>query len=74
MEWVAIPFSTISFNPGSEPRSPALQADSLLPEPPGKPTYIAPKAQSRGESAQGPLRGSAPLLGELRRGARVSAW
>ena len=24
-------------NPGIEPRSPALQADSLLPEPPGKP-------------------------------------
>ena len=24
-------------NPGSEPRSPALQADSLLSEPPGKP-------------------------------------
>ena len=25
--------------PGTEPRSPALQADSLLPEPPGKPLY-----------------------------------
>ena len=24
-------------NPGSEPRSPSLQADSLLSEPPGKP-------------------------------------
>ena len=26
-------------NSGLEPRSPALQVDSLLPEPPGKPTY-----------------------------------
>ena len=34
LEWVAIPFSRGSFNPGTEPRSPMLQADS---EPPGKP-------------------------------------
>ena len=27
-------------NPGTEPRSPALQADSLLSEPPGKPKNI----------------------------------
>jgi len=27
-------------DPGIEPRSPALQADSLLSEPPGKPVYI----------------------------------
>ena len=27
-----------AYNPGIEPRSPALQADSLLAEPPGKPT------------------------------------
>ena len=33
LEWVAIPFSTGS----SRPRSPALQAGSLLSEPPGKP-------------------------------------
>ena len=26
-------------NPGIEPRSPSLQADSLLSEPPGKPSY-----------------------------------
>ena len=33
---VIIPFSRASFlsNPGIEPRSPALQADSLPPEPP----------------------------------------
>ena len=27
-------------NPGIEPRSPTLQADSLLSEPPGKPLYF----------------------------------
>ena len=35
--WVAVPFSRGSLNPGIEPRSPTLQADSLLSEPPGKP-------------------------------------
>ena len=33
LEWVAFP------NPGIEPRSPALQADSLPAEPQGKPQY-----------------------------------
>ena len=42
LEWVAIPFSRGSSpgdlpDPGIEPRSLALQADSLLSEPPGKP-------------------------------------
>ena len=37
LEWVAIPSSADLPNPGMEPRSPELQADSLLPEPPGKP-------------------------------------
>ena len=32
-----MPSSMGSSNPGIEPRSPALQADSLLSEPPGKP-------------------------------------
>ena len=36
LEWVAISFFRGSSNPGTEPRSPALQADSLLSEPPGK--------------------------------------
>ena len=35
--WVAVPFSRDLPNPGMEPRSPALQADSLPSEPPGKP-------------------------------------
>ena len=36
LEWVAISFS----NPGLEPRSPALQVQSLLSEPPGKPVCM----------------------------------
>ena len=38
LEWVAFPFSGDLPNPGIEPRSPALQADSLPAEPPGKST------------------------------------
>ena len=34
---VSFPFSRDLSNPGMEPRSPALQADSLPAEPPGKP-------------------------------------
>ena len=36
LEWVAIPFSRGSSNPGIKPRSSALQMYSLLSEPPGK--------------------------------------
>ena len=37
LEWVPIPFSRDLLNPGIEPVSPALQADSLLSKPLGKP-------------------------------------
>ena len=37
LEWVAFPFSRGSFQPRIEPRSPALQADSLPAEPQVKP-------------------------------------
>ena len=37
LEWVACPPPGDLPNPGIEPRSPALWADSLLSEPPGKP-------------------------------------
>ena len=37
LEWVAMPSSRDLPNPGTEPRSPTLQAVSLLTEPPGKP-------------------------------------
>jgi len=35
LEWVAVPFSRESSDPGIKPRSPASQADSLLSEPLG---------------------------------------
>ena len=37
LEWVSMPFSRGSLQPRDQPRSPALQADSLSSEPPGKP-------------------------------------
>ena len=37
LEWVSIPFSRGPSKTGIEPRSPALQADSLPSELPGKP-------------------------------------
>ena len=40
LEWVALPFSGDLPNQGIEPRSPALQADSLPAEPQGKPKCI----------------------------------
>ena len=40
LECVPISFSRRSSNPGIEPRSPTLQADSLLSEPPGKPNFF----------------------------------
>ena len=36
LEWVAMPSSRGSSQPRVEPRSPTLQVDSLLSEPPGK--------------------------------------
>ena len=36
LEWVGIPFSKESSQPGIKARSPALQADFSLSEPPGK--------------------------------------
>ena len=40
LEWVAIPFSRGSFQSGIKPGFPALQADSLLSEPPGNAVQI----------------------------------
>ena len=40
LEWVTFPFSSSLPNPGIEPGSPALQADSLPAEPQGKPFGI----------------------------------
>ena len=40
LEWVAMPFSKDLLNPGIEPRSPALQADSFQSEASGKSTLV----------------------------------
>ena len=42
-DWSGLPFPSPGDlpNPGIEPGSPALQADALLSEPPGKPYYSA---------------------------------
>ena len=40
LEWVAIPSSRDLPDPEIEPQSPALQADSLPSEPPGKPSRM----------------------------------
>ena len=37
LEWVPFPFPGVLLDLGIEPGSPALQADSLPVEPPGKP-------------------------------------
>ena len=37
LEWVAIPLSRVSSQPGTDLVSPTLQTDSLPSEPPGKP-------------------------------------
>ena len=37
LEWIATPSPENLPDPGIEPRAPALQADSLPAEPPGKP-------------------------------------
>ena len=52
MEWVACPSPADLCNPGIERRSPALQADSSLSEPPGKPknTGVVVYPFSRGSS------------------------
>ena len=45
LEWVAIAFSRESFWPGTKPEPPALQADSLPSESPGKPPISGSKPQ-----------------------------
>ena len=67
-------------NPGIKPRSPALQADSLLSEPSGKPTVVTHPAGNAGDKRPGfsPWVGKIPwrrkwqptpvfLLGKLQR-------
>ena len=53
LEWVAFPFSRDFPNRGIEPRSPALQVDSLPAEPPGKPLSVVSKQQISQDSGGG---------------------
>ena len=48
LEWVAFPFSRGSSQPRIEARSPALWADSLPAEPPGKPFVVSTKGGING--------------------------
>ena len=41
LHWIAMPSSGDVPNPGIEPRAPALQADSLPSEPPGKTNFTS---------------------------------
>ena len=48
--WSGLPFPSLGDlpDPGIEPRSPALQADALTSEPPGKPpTIVWPQVKTR---------------------------
>ena len=46
--WSGLPFSSLGYlpNPGTEPRSAALQADFLPSEPPGKPRKVHSKCSA----------------------------
>ena len=66
LEWVAFPFSRDLPNSGTEPRSPALQADSLPAEPPGKP-------KNTGMDSLSLLQGIFPTQ-ELNRGVLHCRW
>ena len=46
LKWVAFPSPGNLSNPGIEPRSPTLQADSLPAEPPGKPNTALSNSKS----------------------------
>ena len=45
LEWVAVPSPGHLPHPGIKPRPPALQADSLLSEPPGRPQWQENRSQ-----------------------------
>ena len=59
LEWIAVPFSRGSSqcrdNPEIEPRSPALQVDSLPSELPGKPRAGQKRRENRELVRQAPL-------------------
>ena len=61
LEWVAFPSPGDLPNPGIELRSPALQADSLLSEPPGKPRFVGAAAAAAAKSLQSCLTMCNPM-------------
>ena len=77
LEWVAFPFPKGSFQPRDQPRSPALQADSLPAEPPGKPkdqerlTQISLHSPRRwmGSGAAARAKAPAPHGAQLKEGS-----
>ena len=82
LEWVAISFSRGSSDPGIEPRSPALQANSLPTELWGKPWcemlgWMKPKLESRlpGKiSVISDMQMTPPLWQKAKRNWRASWW
>ena len=64
LEWVVIPFSRVTSQPGIEPRSAALQADSLPAEPPGKPknTGVGKPISSKEDLPNPGIKQGSPVL------------
>ena len=62
LEWVAFPFAGDLPNPGTEPKSPALQADSLPAEPQGKTTAYN---KGRKKKTGNPTMEGGPRAGKL---------
>ena len=52
LEWIAFPSPGDLPNPGIEPRSPALQADSLSAEPQGKPLNSLTRGQNHAQCSE----------------------
>ena len=61
--WNGLPFPSPGDlpDPGIEPQSPALQADSLLSEPPGKPRFVGAAAAAAAKSLQSCLTMCNPI-------------
>ena len=60
-------------NPGIKPKSPALQADSVPSEPPGKPHFVSPFLKSLPNSFPFPFRGCKVPLTSLLPGSPCCA-
>ena len=65
LEWIAISFTTESPDPEIETRPPALQADSLPPEPQGKPPDLKVRIIQEREVVYTDLTNSYNTLGNM---------